>query len=200
MADAIFMRIFTLQETKMTKQVKQCVLVNLFKCLKDQGYSSMKWSVPSSIWDSHATLQLPVPLFGKRFSWNKSAPDSLEKGEYYFHRCKVEITRLRFEISMIGSQYMSLREMTLMQRYSKYILFMICQQRYSIATMIQSVARLDPSIHSYNGLTNSMPFRQKNLSNKTISFERHLLSLIEGLHQSALLIKESLPLFQNDWD
>jgi hypothetical protein len=197
-SDAIFMRIDTLRVPKTTKQVKQRALVDLFKCLKDQGYSSMKWSVPSNIQDPHAILQLPVPSFGQSLPWDKSAPATLEKGEYYFHRCQVEITRLRFEISMFGSQYMSLREMTLMQGYSEYILFMICQQRCSISTMAQSVASIETIIHSYDGLTDSMPFRQKNLSNNTISFEKHLLSLIEGLHQAVLLIKESLPLVQND--
>lgn len=197
-SDAIFMRIGTLREPKITKQVKQRALVDLLKCLKDQGYSTMKWSVPSNIRDPHAILQLPVPSFGQSLPWDKSAPATLEKGESYFHRSQVEITRLRFEISMFGSQYMSLREMTLMQGYSEYILFMICQQRCTIATMAQSVASIETLIDSYDGLTDSMPFCQKNLSNNTISFEKHLLSLIEGLHQAILLIKESLPLVQND--
>jgi midasin len=198
MSIAIFTRINALRLPKTTKQMKQRALVDLFKCLKDQGYSSMKWSVPSNARDPHSILQLPVPSFSNSLSWDKSAPTTLEKGESYFHRCHVELSRLRFEISMIGSQYMSLREMTLMQGYSEYILFMICQQRCSIATMIQSVADIETIILSYDGLFDSMPFGQKNLIKNTTSFESHLSSLVEGLHQTALLIKESLPLVTND--
>ncbi len=199
MTDAIFSRIKTLREPKTTKQVKQRALVDLFKCLKEQGYSSMKWSVPTNIRDPHAMLQLPVPSSDILLSsWDKSSADALEKAESYFHRSQVEITRLRFEISMFGSQYMGQREMTLMQGYSDYILFMICQQRSMISSMIQSVADIQSVIHCYSNTTDDMPLGQKELSAKTIRFEKSFLSLIENIHQVVLLIKESLPLVEGE--
>ena len=198
LTDAIFMRIESLRGPKISKQMKQRALVDLFSTLKDQGYSSMKWSVPSNIRDPHALLLLPVPLFDDMLTWDKNVLTNLEKGESYFHRCQVEIARLRLEISMIGSQYMSLREMTLMQGYSEYILLMLCQQRCAIASMIQSVTSIESIVHSYDGVTDSMPFRQNYLSKVVLSFEKHILSLTEGLHQAVLLLKETLPLIQSD--
>ena len=193
MTEAIFARITALREPKTTKQMKQRAVVDLFKCLKEQGYSSMKWSVPSNFRDPHAMLQLPTPVFD-----NNSYTTSLEKGESYYHRCQVEITRLRFEVSMFGSQHMSQREMTLMQGYSEFILFLICQQRCMIATMIQSVSDIESFIHSYGRLTDSMPTKQQSLSRNMIDFERHLSSLTEGLLQVALLMKESSTLIESD--
>ena len=198
LSDAIFIRIESLRGSKISKQMKQRALMDLFSTLKDQGYSSMKWSVPSNVRDPHALLLLPVPLFDDGLTWDKNVLTNLEKGESYFHRCQVEIARLRFEISMIGSQYMSLREMTLMQGYSEYILFMICQQRCAIAGILQSVASIESIVHSYDGVTDSMPFRQNYLSKVVLSFEKHILSLTEGLHQAVLLLKETLPFIQSD--
>ena len=200
MSDAIFSRITSLREPKMTKQVKQRALVDLFKCLKKQGYSSMKWSVPPNIRAAHDMLQLPVPSLENATSLDVDAPVVLEKGESYFHRTQVEITRLSFEISMFGSQYMSQREMTLMQGYSEYVLFMMCQQRCMIANMIQSVSDIESSIQSYEAVVDSLPMGQMKLSANIKTFEISLLSLVEGLRQVVLLLKESLPLVENDTD
>ena len=115
MSEAVFSRISSLRDIKSTKQVKQRALVDLFKCLKEQGYSSMKWSVPAQVKDPQQLLQLPIPSVEKFPKWDTGVSSILEQGESYFHRCQVEIARLRFEISMLGSQYMSQREMTLMQ-------------------------------------------------------------------------------------
>lgn len=194
-SDAIFMRINALRQPKVAKQVKQRALVDLFKCLKEQGYSAMKWSVPSNVRDPFDMLQLPIPSLGSISPWDNSASTTLERGESYFHRCQVEISRLRFEIAMFGSQYISLREMTLMQGYSDYMLFMICQQRCMLATMIQTVADIESLVDSYGSLNDSIPMRQTELSKNTVSFENSLLSLAEGIQQLILLIKNSLPLF-----
>ena len=184
MSEAIFSRISTLREPKTTKQTKQRALVDLFKCLKEQGYSSMKWSVPSSIRSPPDMLQLPLPSFDSTSSWDKNAPAALEKAEKYFCRSQVEITRLRHEISMFGSQYMSQREMALMQGYSEYILFMICQQRSMIASVICQVQSLESCLQSYDKVADdtSLPLGQKELSKSRDSFEKSLLSLIENGH------------------
>ena len=197
-SDAIFKRISSLRQPKMTKQVKQRALVDLFKCLKEQGYSSMKWSVPSNVRVPFDMLQLPTPSFGRTSSWNSSVSSNLERGESYFHRCQIEVSRLRFEIAMLGSQYMSLREMTLMQGYSEYILFMVCQQRCMIATMIHVVADIDLLVHSYGNLSDSLPIRQTELSKKTISFEKSLSTLTEGVRQLILLFKSSVSIFNSE--
>lgn len=197
-SDAIFKRIHTLRQPKMTKQVKQRALVDLFKCLNEQGYSGMKWSVPSNVRAPLDMLQLPIPSFGGTSPWDSSVHPNLERGESYFHRCQVEVSRLRLEIAMLGSQYMSLREMTLMQGYSDYMLFMICQQRCMIAVMIQAVADIDSLVQSYGSLTDSLPLRQTELSKKIIGFEKSISTLTEGIYQLILLIKSSLSLVPNE--
>ena len=199
-SDAVFSRISILRDTKPTKQVKQRALVDLFKCLKEQGYSSMKWSVPSSVRDPHQMLQLPVPSTEHISSGGQSISTTLEKGESYFHRCQVEISRLRFEVSMLGSQYMSQREMTLMQGYSEYVLFMLCQQRSMLAIMLQSVGDIESFLQSYDDISDSMPSEQTKLSTDVVSFENSLFSLIESLHELVLLIKESSSLVTNEKD
>ncbi|KAK1736592.1 midasin [Skeletonema marinoi] len=82
MSDAIFQRIDSLREPKVTKQVKQRALTDLFKSLKDQGYSSMKWSVPFNLHHTHHMMQLPVPsLCGQSF-WDNSVSTSLDKANH----------------------------------------------------------------------------------------------------------------------
>jgi len=200
MSDAIFQRIDSLREPKVTKQMKQRALTDLFKSLKDQGYSSMKWSVPFNMHHTHHMMQLPVPsLCGQSF-WDNSASTSLDKGESYFHRCQVEISRLRIEISMLGSQYMSQREMTLMQGYSDHILFILCQQRSMLANMIQSTSTIESILRSYKGVAESLPMGQMNISMNIASFEESLSLLVENLNQLILPMKEASQFVDNDQD
>jgi midasin (ATPase involved in ribosome maturation) len=200
MADAIFQRIDSLREPKVTKQVKQRALTDLFKSLKDQGYSSMKWSVPFNIHHTHHMMQLPVPSLSGHSFWDNSVSTSLDRGESYFHRCQVEISRLRIEISMLGSQYMSQREMTLMQGYSHHMLFILCQQRSMLANMIQSSSTVESILRSYKGVVDSLPMGQMNMSRNIASFEESLSLLVENLNQLLLPMKEVSQLVDNDQD
>ena len=200
MSNAIFQRIDSLREPKVTKQVKQRALTDLFKSLKDQGYSSMKWSVPFHIHHIHHIMQLPVPSLSGQSFWDDSLSTSLDRGESYFHRCQVEISRLRVEISMLGSQYMSQREMTLMQGYSDHILFILCQQRSMLANMIQSCSTIESILRSYKGVVEPLPMGQMNISRNITNFEESLSSLVENLNQLLLPMKEASQLVDNDKD
>ena len=200
MTDAIFQRIDSLREPKVTKQVKQRALTDLFKSLKDQGYSSMKWSVPSNIHHTQHMMQLPVPTISDESSLDGNVSNSLDRGESYFHRCQVEIARLRIEISMFGSQYMSQREMALMQGYSDHILFILCQQRSMLANMIQSCSTIEVILRSFDGVYHSLPMGQMYLSRNITAFEESFSLLIENLHQLLLPMKETSQLVENDGD
>ena len=200
MADAIFQRIDSLREPKVTKQVKQRALTDLFKSLKDQGYSSMKWSVPFNIHHTHHMMQLSVPTLNGHSFWDNSVSTSLDRGESYFHRCQVEISRLRIEISMLGSQYMSQREMTLMQGFSDHILFILCQQRSMVANMIQSSSAIESILRSYKSVVDSLPMSQMNISRDIASFEESLSLLVENLNQILLPMKEVSQLVDSDQD
>jgi midasin (ATPase involved in ribosome maturation) len=194
--EALFSRIETLRNEKSTtKQVKQRALVDLFKCLKEQGFSSMKWSIPSQIRESHQLLQLPIPNIGNVKS--KATREALEKGESYFHRCQVEISRMRSEISMLGSQYMSQREMTLMQGYSDHILFLLCQERCMLAEMIETISEFGSFFDGYRCINDDIPLGQKQISHLVVSFEKSLALTIEGVWQLVLLLKETSYLVDN---
>ena len=194
LVDSIFSRIESLRDTKCTKQVKQRALVDLFKVLKNQGYSSMKWSAPPQIRESHQVLQLPIPSIKDT---SNSTRYSLEKGERYFHRCQVELSRLRSEISMLGSQYMSQREMALMQGYSDHMFFYLCQERCVLADMIDTITGFESFFNSYRDINDSMPLNQERLSRDRVSFEQSIASAIEGLRQIVLLLKEASPLLDS---
>ena len=193
--ESIFSRLESLRDAKATKQLKQRALVDLFKCLKEQGFSSMKWSVPYQIRESHQLLQLPAPSLNDA---PRPTREMLEKGESYFHRCQVEISRIRSEISMLGSQYMSQREMTLMQGYSDHMLFLLCQERCVIADMIQTVSGFDSFFDRYGGISDSIPMNQEELLQGAAKFDDSLLQTIEGLRQLVLLIKEASSLVGGD--
>jgi midasin len=193
--ESLFTRIESLRDPKATKQLKQRALVDLFKVLKDQGLSSMKWSVPSQIRESHQLLQLPTPSLD-------DAPlairESLEKGESYFHRCQVEISRIRSEISMLGSQYMSQREMALMQGYCEHMLFLICQERCMLVDMIETISAFESFLNCYEGVTDNIPTGQLDLSHQTAEFDASIALAIEGFRQLVLLLKESSSLVDTD--
>ena len=191
LVDSIFSRIESLRDPKSTKQMKQRALIDLFKVLKSQGFSSMKWSVPTQIRESHQMLQLPTPSVSDT---SNATRESLEKGETYFHRCQVEISRLRYEISMLGSQYMNQREMALMQGYSDHMLFYLCQERCMLADMIGTIAEFESLFDAYRNINGSMPLKQEKLSKDIVSFEKSIAVAIEGLRQLVLLFKEASPL------
>ena len=105
--DTIFDRIESLRG-KGTKPMKQRALVDFFKLLKKQGFSSMKWSVPNEVRDMNSILQLPTPNPSRLSQLHRK---TLNDSEDYFRRNTIELSRLRSEITMIGSSYMSKREM-----------------------------------------------------------------------------------------
>ena len=187
--EATFSRISNLRsDMKSTKQMKQRALIDLFKCLKERGgYSSMKWSVPSQIREAHQMLQLPTPSCTDA---PNNVRESLEKGESYFHRVTVEIKRLRSEISTLGSQYMSQREMILMQGYSDHMLFLLCQERCLIADMISTISGFESFVDGYDGIKD-IPFGQVKLSQDTSRFESSLILTTEALWQLIFLLKEA---------
>ena len=192
----VFARLESLREPKVTKQMKQRALSDLFKTLKEQGYSSMKWAVPPYVRDSKAMLMLPVPPASTSLA--KEVLHSLEKGESYFHRCQVEISRLRLEITTFGSQYMSQREMNLMQGYSDHMLFTLCQQRSMASDLIEAISTVDKQLKLYEDMSGRIPSGQVQLCGIISRFEGCLLDAIENLRQLVLFLRESSALIDGN--
>ena len=193
---ALFERLESLREPKVTKQMKQRALSDLFKTLKEQGYSSMKWAVPPYVRNSKALLMLPVPSVSACLA--KDVSHSLEKGESYFHRCQVEISRLRLEITTFGSQYMSQREMNLMQGYSDHMLLTLCQQRSMASDLIAAISTVDLQLKLFDDLSGRIPSGQAQLCGIIARFEGCLLDATENLRQLVLFLRESSALIDGN--
>ena len=186
----IFERIESLRG-KGTKPMKQRALVDLFKYLRKQGYSSMKWSVPKEIRDMNHLLQLPSPISS---SLNCQYSQSLEEAEHYFRRCTIELSRLRSEVSMIGSPYMSKREMELMTGFGEHGLLMLCQQRSVVMKKMHQLETLTTLISAFDKIGGNLPDDQISLLELFQHFDRTYNSLLETLQQTLLAAKTTASL------
>ena len=190
LCDAVFDRIAALREPKVTTPMKQRALVDLFKTLKKQGYSNMKWSVSAEIQEARFLLQLPVPTVNE-FDTN------LIDGEKYFKRSVVELSRLRSEISVFGSEFMSQRETTLMLGFSNHGLSMLCQQRCLLSNLIDDIAKVDAIRNTFKEIgSDLLPAHQVSLVEQVHRFETQVKSALENLKQLLLLMKTSSSLLQ----
>ena len=182
---SIFERIESLRSNG-TKPMKQRALVDLLKCLKSQGYSWMKWSVPKEIRDMYSLLQLPSSsLESLRCEYR----NSLQESENYFRRCTVEILRLRSEVTMMGSPYMSKREMDLMTGYGDHGLLLLCQQRSIIMNTLSEFKKIRDLINAFDQIQETLPDGQLNLLSLMQLFNSSYCSTLESLQQLLLSIK-----------
>jgi MoxR-like ATPase len=187
LTSTIFERIDFLRGDKVTTPMKQRALTDLFKCLKDEGFSSLKWSVPSEMRDMHHVLQIPVPELEDGVA-RLIDGSSLHKGEKYFQQSCAEIFRLRSEISLFGSQYMTQRELSLMVGYCESAFFCVCQQRNLIACLVKDVSDTYKTLRSLESAGN-LELGQTALVAQVLSFERNLSYAKESMQQLVLLIR-----------
>lgn len=183
--ESIFERINVLRE-KGTKPMKQRALVDLFKLLKKEGYSSMKWSVPKEIREMPALLQIQSPSSA---TLDKKIASTLDSAEKYFRRCTIEISRLRSEVQMVGSQYMSKREMDLMVGFGEHGLLMLCQQRAMIASVIEDINSNVSALQVIEKVKDVLPLHQSHLLEQAGTFDRQFGLCIETIRQTFLMIK-----------
>mmetsp|Transcript_7732 Transcript_7732/g.11302 ORF Transcript_7732/g.11302 Transcript_7732/m.11302 type:complete len:2232 (-) Transcript_7732:121-6816(-) len=188
LCETIFSRIGALRGEKVTKPMKQRALVDLFKALKKHGYSNMKWSVPSEVREMIHILQLPIPT---KKSLSIAEANNLEEAESYFYKCTLELNRLRSEVSLFGSQYMSQREMLLMTGFSDHGFLMLCQQRCLLAKTIDDMTSIKSFLDSFANIGESLPLAQEETHEKVSKFEASFASSKENLEQLLLLIKMS---------
>jgi len=183
--EAIFERLGILRE-KGTKPMKHRALVDLFKTLKTNGYSSMKWSVPSEIRDISRLFLLRGPplskLSGKSISFANDA-------ESYFSKCLVEISRLRSEVELLGSEYMSKREMDLMVGFSDHGLLMLSQQRSVLFKTVEDLSEILLSLHKIDQCQGGLPSGQTKRCESLRVFNRKYALLLETLHQTFVMIQ-----------
>ena len=101
--------------------MKQRALIDLFRTLKSNGLSSLKWSVPLQVREMQHLLQLPDP--SKLISRLCVDLPEWEKAESYFQRSLAELSMLRHEIAAYRKGYMTPRELALMTGFSEHFYF-----------------------------------------------------------------------------
>ena len=196
LCSSVFERIESLRSDKTTRPMKQRALVDLFKALKENGYSSMKWSVPAQLKEMLHLLQLPVP--SEKDLSRESDKMILQSAEKYFYRSVVELSRLQSEVNMIGSQYMSQREMALMVGFSEHGMLMIAQTRSMLHNIVQSLSSVDKLLGVIDQVGEILPMGQTRLSNAASRFDTAFLSSLENLKQLHLLLKSAIALVERE--
>ena len=184
-SDAIFERIESLRG-KATKPMKQRALVDLFKALKGNGFSHMRWSVPSQLRNMSSILQLPCPKVTHILRENGKP---LRESELYFRRSTIELSRLRSEIELLGSSYMSQREMQLMLGYCEHGMLMLCQQRCNLVENIAILTSLSDIVYGFGDIKDGVLSNQSSSEESVGKFEKSLKCSLESLHQLSLASK-----------
>ena len=187
----IFDRIDSLRREKTTKPMKARALVDLFKTLKNNGYKNTKWSVPEQQRQIGYLFHLPSLDCA---SLNEGAQTMLASGNDYFQKTVAEINRLRSEVSLLGSQFLSHREIQLMLNLSEHGLLMISQQKAVLSESLWKSSRLAKTLESLSGVKGPLPIRQEELTKLCNSFNERLRCAAENLHQLRLLLTISLPI------
>ena len=184
--DTIFDRIESLRG-KGTKPMKQRALVDFFKLLKKQGFSSMKWSVPNEVRDMNSILQLPTPNPSRLSQLHRK---TLNDSEDYFRRNTIELSRLRSEITMIGSSYMSKREIELMTGYGDHGLLLLCQQRSIVSYVMAELCSISGLLNDFNTIHKKLPENQLSLSKMKRQVNDSYYTLLEILNQTHVAMKK----------
>ena len=190
LCDAIFARIDSLRKDS-TRPMKERALVDLFRELKRNGFSPMKWSTPHEIRQMKALLQLPLPI-----DEAKQSDENVAAAERYFTRCINELNSLRSETNMLGSKHMTRQQTTAMVHYGEHGLLMLVQQRVILADSLVEKKRLEVLSRVIDS-GKSAPPNQVELKQAVQRFQHSFCCTKEGLRQISLLLKLSQTMLNN---
>jgi MoxR-like ATPase len=190
LCEAVFQRIESLRSEKITRPMKERALVDLFRELKEQGYASTKWSIPKELHRMADIFQVPDPT--------KIGPgaqclefSTLKSSEKYYQRALAELNRLRSEVGMLGSKYMTQRQMDMMMGFGGHGLLMLAQQRSAISGLLSERVSLLELVAESSFVDRILPISQNYLRERVYVFERDFASALESLSQLSLLLKSS---------
>lgn len=176
--------------------MKQRDLNDLFKTLKDQGFSSSEWTVPTQVREMSHFL-LPV-LDNSEHSWLLGNAAALNSAEQYFFRVSIEMNRLRSGVATFGSKHITQREMHMMIGFSEHGLLMLCQQKCLLNSVAEYLTTRHNLLSNLSSTAEILPTRQSMLTNRLSDFELQLKSLLEIFSQVLLLMKQSLLLVDDN--
>ncbi|CAJ1949588.1 unnamed protein product [Cylindrotheca closterium] len=189
LCEALFDRIGSLRE-KSTRPMKERAVVDLFRELKRNGFTTAKWSTPKELRQMEHIFQLPAPK-SERLDANNAS--ELKRGEKYFMRCLTEAAALRSETLILGSKYMTTREMNLMTSLSDSMLLMVTQQRSLVAIILDDTSSLQKSV-------SEIAFHQYNLPTPQSEYIRMMREIEVGINASSESIKELSLFFRSSKD
>jgi len=193
---AIFDRVESLRENS-TRPMKERALVDLFRELKENGYTTTKWSTPSQLKDIEQMFLLPTPKLGAD---EKSATNdtALSKAEQYYVKCISEAHALKSETMMLGSKHMSKREMDSMVNLCYSGMHLLTQQRCLLSTLLHENHKLKEWIASVKDCKLNLPPCQSYLREAFKSFRRKQAFAFESIRQLSLLLQSSKTLITGD--
>jgi MoxR-like ATPase len=191
----IFERIESLRKDKTTKPMKERALVDLFKALRKNGYLQTKWSVPEQIRQMAHLLQLPR-MEHVRGILTKEQSETLGDTDKYFQRTTAEVNRLRSEVLILGSKYMSQRETQIMLSLAEHGLVTLCQQRCVLSRLLTLTSTLDKLLEPFDTSFMSLPLGQTALQERLEEFNEAFLSATENVKQLHFLMKMASPLVE----
>ena len=182
---SIFDRIESLRSENSTRPMKERALVDLFKELKCQGYSATKWSVPNQVRQMGDLFQLPFPVSADL------DPSVLRSAELYYQRSLSELFRLRSEISMLGSEHMTMRQLTMMLGFGDHGLLLLVQQRSILSSVLLHRKDISEQVDSILSSDKQLPLPQSKHHAILLRFNTEYAHAVESLRQLILLVKTS---------
>ena len=197
---AIFDRVESLRSNS-TRPMKERALVDLFRELKENGFTANKWSTPSELKSIEQLFLLPTPAFNGETK-DDTDGNLLGKGEDYYLRCITEVNALKSETIMLGSKYMSKREMDSMVNLAYSGMHILTQQRCLVSTLLIEDNNLKEFVLSTRNRKQSLPLFQSKLNELLRRYHEKRVFALESLNQLSLLLESGKTLItdaQNSW-
>ena len=186
----VFERVESLRSEKTSRPMKERALVDLFRELKEQGYTSTKWSIPADLRRMADVFQVPCPIpSGAQAQRFEVA--ALESSEKFYQRSLAELNRLRSEVGLLGSRYLTQRQMNMMVAFGEHGLLLLAQQRSAISSILAQRAILLELLGYMSFSDHLLPLSQAYLREKVQCFKIDFALALESLRQLSLLLRSS---------
>ncbi|CAB9508662.1 Nuclear chaperone required for maturation and nuclear export of pre-60S ribosome subunits (By similarity) [Seminavis robusta] len=184
----IFHRIEALRSEKSSRQMKERALVDLFRAMKQHGYSNAKWSTPKEQKQMVSLFQVPSPR--SLCAGFERQTVYIEEFEKYYLRHLAELKRFRSEAEVVGSKYMSRRETETMLNFSEHGLLMITQQRALLFSLLLDLNSLKAKFEGL-AVDGDVLSSQATTKEQWLRASEKTCTAVENLQQLELLLRLS---------
>jgi midasin (ATPase involved in ribosome maturation) len=191
LCSAIFERIESLRTPKATRPMKERSLVDLFKTLRDQGYSSSRWNVPDQMRMFGEIALLPNFKAGNELFKLSAYQGNIGQADAYFFRCIAEMNRLNGEARMSGQNFMTQRQIEQMLSFSTHGMLLTAQQRSTLVYILQEVGKFQKNAQDLRDSSLGLLPNQSKLSPCIRLLNTEILDLCGKLEQLKMLLHEA---------